>query len=280
MNSEPNCLTDKGGPDISFVVPCYNEEAIIGYTIPRLLSAFSRAGYSLELVIVDNGSWDRTGEIIKRLAAKNPSVVHHRVEKNEGYGNGVLSGFALCNAPWIGSIPADGQVDAEDVVRLYEAVVASDGYVLAKVRRRFRMDGLWRKIVSAGYNMFVRLLWPRLGSIDINGSPKIIPRESLAAMRHKSKGWFLDPEIMIKANYMGLRVLEFNVFGRLRGNGLSHVRIGTCWEFFRNLLIFRFSPEMSQWKQGVEKGSAASTAPDILTRITAPNAPSHNVVDH
>lgn len=275
MNTEQKYASEKVGPEISFVVPCYNEEAIVGYTIPRLLTAFSRAGYRLELVIVDNGSWDRTGEIIKRLAAENPSIVYHRVEKNEGYGNGVLSGFALCRAPWVGSIPADGQVDAEDVVRLYEAVVASNGYVLAKVRRRFRMDGLWRKVVSAGYNMFVRLLWPRLGSIDINGSPKIMPRESLAAMRLKSKGWFLDPEIMIKANYMGLRVLEFNVFGRLRGNGLSHVRIGTCWEFFRNLLIFRFSPEMSQWKQGVKKRSAVSTASDILAKIAAPN-----MVDH
>lgn len=280
MNTEQNYLSDKARPDISFVVPCYNEEASIGYTIPRLLTAFSRAGYRLELVMVDNGSGDGTGDLIKRLAAKNPAVIYHRVEKNEGYGNGVLSGFALCTAPWIGIIPADGQVDAEDVVRLYEAVAATNGNVLAKVRRRFRMDGLWRKAVSTGYNMFVRLLWPRLGSIDINGSPKIIPRDSLAAMRLKSKGWFLDPEIMIKANYMGLRVLEFNVFGRLRGNGLSHVRIWTCWEFFRNLLIFRFSPEMSQWKQDVEKELAVSTASDILAKIAAPNAPQQNMVDH
>ncbi len=280
MNTEQDHPSDKAQPKISFVVPCYNEEAIIGYTIPRLLTAFHRAGYRLELVLVDNGSWDRTGEIIKVLAKKNPSVVHHRVERNEGYGHGVLSGIALCTAPWIGIIPADGQVDAEDVVRLYEAVVASNGHVLAKVRRRFRMDGTWRKVVSAGYNLFVRLLWPHLGSIDINGLPKIIPRDSLAGMRLKSKGWFLDPEIMIKANYMGLRVLELNVFGRLRGNGLSHVRLGTCWEFFRNLLIFRFSPEMSQWKQDVKEGFAVSTASDILAKIAAPNAPQQNIVDH
>ena len=280
MNTESNYLPDQRRPDISFVVPCYNEEAIIGYTIPRLLTAFKKAGYNLELVIVDNGSWDRTGQIIKRLAAENPSIVPHRVEKNEGYGNGVLSGLGLCNANWIGIIPADGQVDAEDVVRLYEAVVATDGNVLAKVRRRFRMDGLWRKVVSIGYNVFVRILWPRMGSIDINGSPKIIPRDSLAAMRLKSKGWLLDPEIMIKANYMGLRVLEFNVFGRLRGNGLSHVRLGTCWEFFRTLLIFRFSLEMSQWKQDVEKGLAVSTASDLLTRLATPRTPQQNIVDH
>ncbi|MBI4589575.1 MAG: glycosyltransferase family 2 protein [Candidatus Rokubacteria bacterium] len=233
-------------PDLSLVMPCYNEEAIIGYTIPKLAGAFEKAGYRLQLVAVDNGSWDRTGEIIKELAAQTPSVIHHRIEKNEGYGNGVLRGIPICIADWIGIIPADGQVDAEDVVRLYETVATIQGNVVAKVRRRFRMDGLLRKAVSTSYNLFVRALWPRLRSIDVNGSPKILPREILLAMNLKSKGWFLDPEIMIKSHYMGMRVLEFNVFARMRGSGLSHVGFGTCWEFFRNLLVFRFS---RAWRQ-------------------------------
>lgn len=240
-------------PDVSFVMPCYNEEESIGYTIPKLVAAFEKAGHRLELIAVDNGSADRTGEIIKQLAARTTSVIHHRVEKNEGCGHGILSGFALCSAPWVGIVLADGQVDAEDVVNLFESVAATNGKVLGKVRRRFRMDGLLRKVVSVSYNMFVRLLWPRLQSIDINGNPKILPREILFAMDLKSKGWFLDPEIMIKAHHMGLRVMEFNAFARMRGNGLSHVRPAACWEFFRNLLIFRFSPEMALWKQTQKK---------------------------
>jgi glycosyltransferase involved in cell wall biosynthesis len=117
-------------PHLSMVMPCYNEEAGIGYTIPRLVNAFRNAGYRLELIAVDNGSADQTGQIIKDLELKNPEVVHLRVEVNEGYGNGVLNGIPQCNAPWIGIIPADGQVDAEDVVRLYEALVVTDGTVL------------------------------------------------------------------------------------------------------------------------------------------------------
>ena len=230
-------------------MPCYNEEAVIRYTIRQLLAAFEKTGHRLELVAVDNGSSDQTGEIIKDLAAHNPSVIYHRVEKNEGYGNGVLSGIRRCTAPYIGIIPADGQVDAEDVVRLYESLAASNGKALAKVRRRFRMDGLLRKATSVTYNLFALILWPHLGSIDVNGTPKILPREVLMAMRLESKGWFLDPEIMIKAHYMGVRVLEFNVFARMRGNGLSHVRVGTCWEFFWNLLIFRFS---GRWRQDLK----------------------------
>jgi hypothetical protein len=122
--------------------------------------------------------------------------------------------------------------------------------VLGKVRRRFRMDGLSRKIISVFYNLFVRALWPKLGSIDVNGSPKIMPREVITAMNLQSKHWFLDPEIILKAHLMGIRILEFNVFARMRGNGLSHVRVWTCWEFFRNILIYRFS---NKWAKGLGK---------------------------
>ncbi|REJ78234.1 MAG: glycosyltransferase family 2 protein [Acidobacteria bacterium] len=233
-------------PDVSFVVPCYNEEGMLGYTLPRLEAAFEKAGFVLELVAVDNGSVDKTGELIKELAKDHPSIVHHRVDVNEGYGNGVLQGIPRCTAPWIGIIPADGQVDAEDVVRLYETVITTDGNVVGKVRRRFRMDGLYRKVVSTSYNLFVRMLFPRLESIDINGSPKLLPAKILRAMDLRSKGWLLDPEIMIKAHYMGLRVLELNVFARMRGNGVSHVRAETCWEFLYYLIRFRFSKE---WKK-------------------------------
>ena len=142
--------------DVSFVVPCYNEQDIVAYTLQRLLGAFEKAGYRLELVAVDNGSSDKTGEIIQEFSARHSGVVHHRVETNEGYGHGILSGLPLCTSPWVGIIPADGQVDAEDVVRLYEAVITTDGSVLGKVRRRFRMDGLYRKLVSTTYNLFVR----------------------------------------------------------------------------------------------------------------------------
>lgn len=253
-------------PNLSLVMPCYNEEDIVEYTINRLLEAFRRAGYQLELIAVDNGSSDRTGEIIWGLAAQNPNVVPHRVEVNQGYGYGVLSGLPLGTAPWIGIIPADGQVDAEDVVRLYEAVASAQGWVLGKVRRRFRMDGFKRKVVSTGYNLLVLALWPRLGSLDVNGTPKILPREVVQAMDLRSTGWFLDPEIMIKAHTMGIRVLEFNSFARLRGSGVSHVRSSTCWEFLRNLLHYRFSDEIPCWRKSMSVTEAVGTRAGIPSR--------------
>lgn len=239
------------GPELSLIMPCYNEQGAIPYTIPQLCEAFAAGGHRLELIACDNGSSDRTGEVIKEFVARGLPVVYHRVEPNEGYGNGVLKSISACTADWIGVIPADGQTDAEDVARLFDAIKHVDGLVLGKVRRRFRMDGVPRKLISIAYNLFVFCLWPRMGSIDVNGSPKILQRHVLERMELTSKEWFLDPEIMVKAHYMGVRVIEMNVFSRMRGNGLSHIRGSTCWEFFSNLLGFKFGGALGRWRKGL-----------------------------
>lgn len=244
--------TEVRKPDVSLVVPCYNEEGSIRYTLPELSKAFRKAGLTIELIAVDNGSSDQTGAIIQELATEDPSIVYHRVEKNQGYGYGILRGLELCSADWVGSIPADGQIDAEDVVKLYKVLASSDGWVLGKVRRRFRMDGFRRRVVSVCYNLFVCALWPGLGSIDINGSPKILPKRALKAMSLESKGWLLDPEIMIKAYYLNLPVIELNVCARMRGSGVSHVNMATCFEFFFKLLSARF---FNPWKHQLELGT-------------------------
>ena len=242
-------------PDLSLIMPCYNEESVVGYTIPKLVQAFQAAGVRLHLIAVNNGSRDRTGELLAQLAARYPEVVVHRVEVNQGYGFGILSGIPRATGTWVGMIPADGQVDAEDVVRLYDVLAGTDGRVVGKVRRRFRMDGVRRKVVSVLYNLFVRMLWPGLGSIDINGSPKMLRREALLGLRLESRDWMLDPELMIKAHYAGLRVLELNVFARMRSGGRSHVRPSTMWQFFRQLVLSRL---LGTWK--------AQTTPVALER--------------
>lgn len=243
------------GPEISLVMPCYNEEAIVAQTIRRTLHAFQVPGYRLELVAVDNGSRDRTGEIIKEFAAAGAGVKHVRVEKNQGYGFGILSGIPHCAAPWIGFIPADSQVDAEDTVRLYEEALACEEAVVVKARRRFRMDGFTRKVVSVTYNMLFRTLWPSIASFDINGLPKLMPREVVRRMQLASSDWFLDPEIMIKSHYLGVRCIEYNVFARMRSRGLSHVSAATCVNFFSGLIRYRFSNTLSAWRRSLVSSS-------------------------
>lgn len=158
-------------------------------------------------------------------------------------------------------------MDAEDVVRLFEMALLSRENVVAKVRRRFRMDGATRKVVSFGYNIFVRLLWPGMVG-DVNGTPKILPSHLIAAMQLTSKGWALDPEIIIKAHYMGVRVIELNILSRERCIGSSKIRADAMWELVRALVGFRFSPQLRQlrgeWKHRPPARAQIAAGPLVL----------------
>lgn len=230
---------DQPRPDVSFVMPCYNEADVIPYTIPRFVRAFEKEGFRLELVACDNGSTDRTGELIAELARGGLPITPFRVEVNQGYGHGILAALPLCTADWVGIIPADGQIDAEDAVRLYEIARTLKEPALIKVRRRFRMDGAHRSVTSFGYNVTMSALWPGIGSFDVNGSPKLLHRSTIDAMRLTSKDWLLDPEIVVKAKEMGLRVIEVNAFSRMREHGSSHVKPLDVARFFRGLFQLR-----------------------------------------
>lgn len=227
-------------PWLSLAVPCYNEEDSLRNTVTRLVHAFRERTLGLELVLVDNGSRDRTGAIIDELIAEGLPVIKETVTVNQGYGYGVLRGLARCRAPFVGFICADGQVEAVDVAKLFEIAANAKSPKLVKVRRRFRMDGLVRKFVSIGYNGFANVLFGGLGTIDINGNPKIFPRSYYDRMNLNSHDWFLDAEVMIKARRLDLPVFEMNVLGQMREGGSSNVRASTVWEFLVNLAKARF----------------------------------------
>lgn len=228
-------------PDISIVIPCYNEEEVLRNTMNRLWEAFQNKPLAVEFVLVDNGSQDRTGAIIDELVAEGQiPVVKAVVTVNQGYGYGILSGLGACRGRWVGFTCADGQVEAHDVYRVSEIAVSSKGPRMVKVRRRFRMDGWIRKVVSILYNLFGMVLFNGLGTLDINGNPKVLPRQVLEDMQLESHDWFLDAEILIKAKQMKLPVLEMNVLAFMREGGSSNVRSSTCWEFFGNMLSYRF----------------------------------------
>jgi glycosyltransferase involved in cell wall biosynthesis len=227
-------------PDLSLAMPCYNEADVVRNTVMRLIQSFHEKRIAVELVLVDNGSVDGTGEIIDKLITEGLPIVKETVKVNQGYGYGVLRGIQFCRGKFVGFICADGQVDAPDVVKVYEIVAHAKAPKLGKVRRRFRMDGCRRKIVSIIYNVMANAMFGGLGSIDINGNPKIFPREYLEHMQLGSKDWFLDAEVLIKAKQLGLDVFEMNVIAQMREGGASHVRMGTCWEFVINLFKYRF----------------------------------------
>ncbi len=237
MDDKPMLQTK---PDLSLVIPCYNEADVIRNTATRLVRVFRDRDVKLELILVDNGSKDATGAIIDQLVADGLPVVKVTVPVNQGYGNGILMGLTATNGKLVGFSCADGQVEAHDVGKVYDVASNLRSPHLVKVRRRFRMDGFTRKIVSIIYNLGTIVMFGGLGSIDINGNPKIMPAEYLRRMNLESKDWFLDAEVMIKAKVLKLPVFEMNVIAQMREGGKSNVRGSTIWEFVRNLWRFRF----------------------------------------
>jgi glycosyltransferase involved in cell wall biosynthesis len=249
-------------PDVSLSIPCYNEQDVLRNTVTRLVRAFDSNEVRVEFVLVDNGSTDRTGAIIDALIAEGVPAIKIAIPQNRGYGYGIVAGLEACRGRFIGFLHADGQVEAHDVVKVYDVVSKAAQPVLGKVRRRFRMDGLTRKLVSIAYNGLANVMFPGLGSIDINGSPKIWPREYLARMNLQSADWFLDPELIIKARRLGLQIVEFNVLAQMRVGGKSHVNWHTCWEFLVNLTRYRVGriPGRERAHQVMQKGDTVRNA--------------------
>lgn len=229
-------------PELSLTLPCYNEERLVRRTVEDLAGAFADGGHDVELILVDNGSTDGTGAVIDQMIADGLPVIKRTVPVNKGYGLGVLVGLSSGTAPYVGVIPADGQVEAADVARLFHVLKSAEAPRLVKVRRRFRLDGVDRKVISTIYNVLVNILWGGLGSIDVNGSPKMFPRDYLERMELRSTDWFLDAEILIRAKKLDLPVFEMNVFAQMRAEGESNVDMGTVTEFLKNLAKWRIRP--------------------------------------
>ncbi|MFT4512058.1 MAG: dTDP-4-dehydrorhamnose 3,5-epimerase-like enzyme [Planctomycetota bacterium] len=250
-------------PELSLTIPCYNEEASIGETAPALVRAFAEAGVALELVLVDNGSTDNTSDVIDELIANGLPATKVSIATNTGYSPGIIRGLEACTAPIIGFVHADGQVASNDVVMVYRLMERREQRVLAKVRRRFRGDSWRRKIVSIIYNGLMQVMFGWLGAIDINGSPKMFSRETFQKMQLQSTDWFLDPEIILKAKWLGIRVIEIDVEGRPRSGGASHVRRQTMFEFLGNICRYRFGSTMRQWFREVQQTPPPAEVPEI-----------------
>ena len=224
-------------PELSLAMPLYNEEANVESVVANLVAALEEAGVDYELVLVNNGSEDRTGEIIERLAQGNPRLVPVHIPVNQGYGWGIITGLRHCRGRYLGYAWGDNQVRAEDVVKIFQRLRQGD-VDMAKSLRVERHDGLQRLIITRVYNTVFPFFFP-VHSADVNGCPKIFTREAYEAIQPTSRDWFLDAEIMIKAHKLGLRVAEVPVIFYPRASGKSKVRWKTVLEFALNMFRYR-----------------------------------------
>ena len=231
---------DQGRPELSLVVPLYNEKANVPRVPTEIALALEEAGICYELVLVNNGSQDDTGDRLAALAALNPRIQVVTVPVNQGYGWGVLCGLAQARGAYLGFMGGDGQIRAEVIPAVFE--LARSGKVeLAKVRRVRRGDGPLRALVSTVCNQLFPLLFP-VGTRDINGTPKIARAEVLRSLDLRSKDWFIDAEIMIRLGQLGWRNGEIDTDFLPREGGSSNVRLSTLLEFLLNMARFWGQP--------------------------------------
>ena len=131
----------------------------------------------------------------------------------------------------------DGQIGPDAVVAAYR-LLTDEGLDLAKARRVRRHDGLQRAAISRVYNTVMRFGFG-LPTDDCNGCPKLLTRAALDRVAPRSRDWFLDPEVMLRAAELGLRWGEVDAVMQARAGGSSKVRWSTSVEFAQRLLAWR-----------------------------------------
>ncbi len=220
-------------PTLALTIPLFDEEGNVEAVTRGLLDAFRTARVPLTLILVDNGSRDGTRAVVERLAREEAEVRGVYLDKNAGYGGGILAGMNTSDADVLGYMWGDDQVAAEDVLRVYRRLIV-DGADLAKARRVQRIDGWQRAVVTRVYNTTTLWLF-HITSTDANGCPKLFRRQTWDLLAPRSSDWFLDPEIMIAAARQGLKLAEVDVRARPRTKGVSKVGSGTVLEFLVNL---------------------------------------------
>jgi undecaprenyl-phosphate 4-deoxy-4-formamido-L-arabinose transferase len=141
-----------GAPEISVVVPVFNEEGNLRDLHAQIASAL--AGESYELVLVNDGSRDRSGDVLRELAARHPEVVAVDLSRNFGQHPAVLAGFSVARGRYVVTLDADLQNPPEEIPRLVAEMRAGHDYVGSI--RASRQDPWLRKRISAAVNAVTR----------------------------------------------------------------------------------------------------------------------------
>ena len=209
------------GKSISFVLPAYNEEENIEDSVRRVLEVAAGLGLEdYEVIVVDDGSADRTGEIIDRLKEENPRVVPIHHPSNLGYADALRTGFTSARCNLVFYTDSDLQFDVREVKNL---LPASEDYDIVTGFRIYRYDPLTRLFLAWCYNLLARTIF-RLRVRDIDCAFKLFRREVFDVIKIRSKKFFVDTEILAKARYHGFRMTEVGVRHYPRSRGQSTVR--------------------------------------------------------
>lgn len=206
-------------PDITVFFPVYRDEQTVRVVTEKALRVLSDVADRYEVLIVDDGSPDRSGEIADELAARyeHVRVIHH--ETNRGYGAAVRSGLAAARYEWICLTDGDDEYDLFD---LYKLIELRDFYDLIITFRYRKLYSGVRIFISWVYNLLVRFLF-RTPYRDISTGLRMVRKSLVDELDLDSVSPFIGAELAIKTMLRGYRVGEVGIqtFPRSFGRGLS-----------------------------------------------------------
>jgi hypothetical protein len=214
--------------ELSLILPAYNEEAGIAQAVAEADDVLRQLGVWYEIVVVDDGSGDRTAIIVEQEIHCRPRVRLVRHDLNRGYGAALRTGFEVARGQRIAFTDADSQFELADLALL---LPLTEQYPIAVGYRVDRQDPWLRKFYSRGYNLLARTL---LGTTvrDIDCALKVFRRDALAKILPDSQGFFVNTEMLTKARQQQLAIAEVGVRHRQRQRGVSKV---SCADIPRTL---------------------------------------------
>ncbi len=208
-------------PALSIVLPAYNEEGNIARAVQEAASGALRATPDYEIIVVNDGSRDATGQILAGLAAQMGDtlrVIDHPV--NLGYGVALRDGFRASRGRWVFYTDSDNQFDLgelKDVVPLMKDHDVVLGY------RLDRQDPWLRRFVSGGFNQLSSLAFG-MRVRDLNCSFKLFEGDLIRGLPLESRDFFIDTEIVARIHRGGYRYVQRGVKHYPRTAGRSTVR--------------------------------------------------------
>lgn len=203
---------------ISIILPVYNEEKNIGYTITKIIAFIKTLTGDFELILINDGSTDKSEAIIKGLAKQYPAIRLINNNQNKGYGAAIKNGIHNVKKEWLLIMDSDGQFEISDLKDFWEKKLSYDfiiGY------RKRRSDNVYRKMLGKTGNLAANLfLKTDIFIKDINCGFKLFKTYELKKIVLISNGGIINFEITRQLLKNGARFLQVpvNHYSRTKGN--------------------------------------------------------------
>jgi dolichyl-phosphate beta-glucosyltransferase len=236
--------TDPKTPRLSVVIPCYNEEVRLPRTLELVEGYMDARGAGYEVILVDDGSTDRTRQIMESAAARNPHVRIAILPRNRGKGRALAEGVAAARGSEILVTDADLSTPIDELEKLQAELDRGAGVAIAsRALRGSRVEvsqPFYRVLMGKAFNLIVQtLLLP--GIWDTQCGFKLfradVAREAFAGL--STDGFGYDPEVLYRAKRRGVRIAEVPVVWRNSApTKVSPIR--SSLDMFKHVVRVRF----------------------------------------